>query len=146
MVTPLIKNGADTDWCNYLPISVLPVLSKLIERHMYNALYDFLHENNLIYSRQSGFRRKHSTETVLIKIIDDLLFNLDTNKVSDMVLIDYRKAFDMVNHDLLLKKLTAYGIVDKELKWWHSYLSGRKQVVRLRGDVSGEVTVKHGIP
>ena len=93
---------------------------------MYNALYDFLHENNVIYSRQGGFRRKRSTETALIKIIDDLLFNLDTNKVSDMVLINYRKAFDMVNHDFLLKKLEAYGIIDKELKWCHSYLSGRK--------------------
>ena len=68
---------------------------------MYNALYDFLHENNLIYSRQSSFRRKHGTETALMNIIDDLLFNLDTNKVSGMVLIDYRKAFDMVNHYLL---------------------------------------------
>ena len=72
---------------NFRPISVLPVLSKIIERHFHDSLYDFLNENNLIYSRQSGFRGKHSTETALIKIIDELLFNLDKDRVSGMVLV-----------------------------------------------------------
>ena len=67
-VTPLLKNGLECHRCNFRPISVLPVLSKIIERHFHDSLYDFLNENNLIYSRQSGFRRKHSTETALIKI------------------------------------------------------------------------------
>ena len=66
--------------------------------------------NNLIYSRQSGFRKEHSTETALIKIIDDLLFNLDKDKVSGMILVDYQKAFDMVDHNILLEKLVAYGL------------------------------------
>ncbi|PFX16008.1 RNA-directed DNA polymerase from mobile element jockey [Stylophora pistillata] len=106
-VTPLFKGGALSDPSNYRPISVLPVLSKIIERHMYNSLYAFLTEQNLIYSRQSGFRKHHSTETALIKIVDELLFNLDRNKVSGLVLVDYAKAFDMVDHELLLKKLEA---------------------------------------
>ena len=92
-VTPLLKNGLECDRCNFCPISVLPVLSKIIERHFHDSLYDFVNENNLIYSRQSGFRRKHSTETALIKIIDELLFNLDKDRVSGMVLVDYPKAF-----------------------------------------------------
>jgi len=82
---------------------------------MYNTLYTFLCDNNLIFSRQSGFRKNHSTETALIKIIDDLLFNLDKDGVTGVVLIDYRKAFDMVDHELLLKKLEAYGIVNTKL-------------------------------
>ena len=102
-MTPIYKRGDPANVTNYRPISVL--LSKIGERHVHNALYSFLSENNLIYTRQSGFRPRHSTETALIKIIDDLLFNLDNDCVSGMVLIDYRKAFDMIDHTVLLKKL-----------------------------------------
>ena len=93
-----------------------------------------------------GSEKKHSTETALIKIIDDLLFSLDNDKVSGMVLADYRKAFDMVDHELLLKKLEAYGIVNQELRWCRSYLSSRKQAVNLDGAESCESLVKHGVP
>jgi len=99
-VTPLYKNGTECDPCNYRPISVLPVLSKVFERHMHNTLYTFL--CFLIFSRQSGFRKNHNTETVLIKIIDGLLFNLDKDRVTGVVLIDYCKAFDMVDHELYI--------------------------------------------
>ena len=88
---------------NFRPTSVLPVLSTIIERH-YDSLYNFLNENNLIYSRQSEFRRKYGSETSLIKIIDKLLFNLDKDRVPGMALVDYRKAFDIVDHELLLRK------------------------------------------
>ena len=145
-VTPLFKQGAASDPSNYRPISVLPVVSKVIERHMHNSLYAFLMDNNLLYSRQSGFRRMHSTETALIKLIDELLFSLDNNQVCSMVLVDYRKAFDMVDHKLLLRKLELYGIVNRELAWCHSYLSERKQVVRVNGSESSEALMLHGVP
>ena len=112
-VTPIFKSGDPADVTNYRPISVLPILSKIAERHVHNALYSFLSENDLIYTRQSGFRPRHITETALIRVIDDLLFNLDNDCVSGMVLIDYRKAFDMIDHTLLLKKLEFMGLVRK---------------------------------
>ena len=114
-------NGAECDPCNYRPISVLPVLSRVIERHVH-ILCTFLCDNNLIFLRQSGFRKNLRTETALIRIIDDL-FNLDKDRVSGVVLIDYCKAFYIVDHELLLKKLEAYGIVNTELKWCRSYFT-----------------------
>ena len=123
-VTPILKSGDHTDVKNYRPISVLPFLSKIAERHVHNALYNFLYENDLIYIRLSGFRSKQSTETALIKIIDDLLFNLHNNRVSGMVLVDYRKAFDMIDHTLLLEKLELYGLSRDSLQ---CYLLFEKQ-------------------
>ena len=129
-----------------LPISVLPILSNIAERHVHNAFYSFLCENDLIYIRQSGFRSKHSTETALIKIIDDLLFNLDKDRASGIVLVDYHKAFDMIDHTLLLKKLEVHGISRDSLQWFTSYLKDRRQLVKL-GDKQSSVAIgRHGIP
>ena len=113
---------------------------------MHNSLYTFLMDNNLLYSRQSGFRRMYSTETALIKLVDELLFGLDNNHVCGMVLVDYRKAFDTVDHKLLLRKLELYGIVNRELAWCHSYLLDRKQLVRVNGSESSEALMLHGVP
>ena len=145
-VLPLFKGGDAHEPSNYRPISVLPFLSKIIERHLHDSLYAYLVDNNLIYSRQSGFRKRCSTETALIKIIDDLFFNLDKDLVTGMLLVDYRKAFDMVDHELLLKKLAVYGIQNQELKWCRSYLSARMQAVYLDGKQSSETLVQHGVP
>ena len=145
-VTPIFKSGDPADVTNYRPISVLPILSKIAERHVYDALYSFLSENDLIYTRQSGFRPRHSTETALIKVIDDLLFNLDNDCVSGMVLIDYRKAFDMIDHTLLLKKLEVYGLSTETLQWFTSYLTNRRQLVKLGDKQSNLANVPHGIP
>jgi len=100
----------------------------------------------LIYPRQSGFRKRHSTETALIRIIDELLFNLDDNKVCGFVLVDYCKAFDMVDHAILLDKLNAYGVDGSSLAWFKSYLSDRRQLVSQAGTMSDMTTVRHGVP
>ena len=109
-VTPQFKRGDPSDVNNYRPIPVLPVLSKIVERHVHNNLYAYLSENKLLFSNQSGFRKYHCTETALLKLIDQLLFNLDKNCVSGLILVDYSKAFDMVDHGILLSKLRVYGI------------------------------------
>ena len=98
------------------------------------------------WSRQSGFRKNHSTETALIRIIDELLFSLDKNRVSGMVLVDYYKAFDMVDHALLLQKLNAYGLHNISLEWFRSYLTNRRQLVSLAGKESDMATIVHGVP
>ena len=83
---------------NYRPISVLPVLSKIIERREHNHQPQYLNDHDLIYRNQSGFRKMHSTRTAIAYMVDTLLFNLDQSNINGMVLVDYKKAFDMVDH------------------------------------------------
>ena len=142
----MFKGGDPENVNNYRPISVLPVLSKVIERHVHDSLYSYLCTDNLIYSKQSGFRKRHSTETALIGIIDELLFNLDSDRVSGMILIDYCKAFDMVDHSILLQKLQAYGFDNKSLIWFRSYLNERRQLVSMGNIESPTACVRHGVP
>ena len=99
-----------------------------------------------IYSKQSGFRKRHITETALIGIIDELLFNLDSDRVSDMTLIDYCKASDMVDHSILLQKLQACGLDNKLLIWFRSYLNERRQLVSMGNIESPTTCVRHGVP
>ena len=131
---------------NYRPISVLPVLSKVIERHVNDSLSSYLCENNLIYSKQSGFWKLHSIETALIRIIDDLLLNLDNDRVSGMILIDYCKAFDMAEHVILRDKLYAYDLDNTSLTWFQSYLSDRRQFVSMNDKESTTTIIPHGVP
>ena len=104
-VVPLFKSGDKTNADNYRPISILPVISKIIERHVHYSLMKELQDRNLIYHLQSGFRRNYSTETALIRIVDRLLFSLDNDEVTGLLLVDFRKAFDLVNHHQLLNKM-----------------------------------------
>ena len=145
-VTPIYKSGDRTDRSNYRPISVLPALSKILERHVHVNLYNYFIQNKLLYSQQSGFRKYHNTETALIRIVDQLLRNLDENHVSGLLLIDYRKAFDMVDHEILMLKLGAYGLSASASRWFASYLEGRRQGVLIDGKVSNWLEVLHGVP
>ena len=103
-MTPIYKGqGNRDDKNNYWPINVLPFLSKLLEKHICDHLCDFLVA--LLHRFQSGFRKFHSTESALIRLVDQLLFDLDKNRASGLVFIDYKKAFDLIDHGLLLEKL-----------------------------------------
>ena len=81
------------------------------------TFFSYMTANDLIYNRQSGFQQFHSTETALIKLVDQLLFDMDNNRINGVVLVEYQKAFDMVDHCLLLPKLEIYGLDDHALQW-----------------------------
>ena len=87
---------------NYRPISILPVLSKVLEKHVHDCLSAFLKEYNLLHKTQSGFRSQHSCETALVQMIDTWLNAMDNGKMIGVVLVDFKKAFDLVDHQILL--------------------------------------------
>ena len=146
LVAPLHKDGPRDDINNYQPIAVLPVLSKILERHVTKSLTNYLNENNLIFKYQSAFRENHSTETALIKLTDELLFNMDNDKLTGMISIDFKKAFDLISHEILLQKLQMYGLSDSAVKWFHSYLSDRQQCMKVNGCTSSLLPINQDIP
>ena len=103
-VSPLHKNGPHDDVNNYRPISILPVLSKVLEKHVHDCLPAYLKEYNLLHKTQSGFRSQHSCETALVHMIDTWLNAMDNGKMIGVVLVDFKKAFDLVDHKILLSK------------------------------------------
>ena len=100
-ITPIFKDGDKTEKSKYCPTSVLPIISKLFEKLVFNQLYQYMNENGLFTSDQSGFLRLHSTLTCLFKMSDDWYNGLDLGKLVGLVFIDLKKAFDMVDHDIL---------------------------------------------
>ena len=146
-VIPIFKGkGSDLDSCNYRPISLLSNIDKIIEKLMFKRLYCFLSKNNIIYNLQFGFRENHSTTHALIYLTEKVRKALDDNSYSCGVFVDLQKAFDTVDHEILLYKLYHYGIRGVENDWFKSYLSNRKQFVTIDGVNSEEQIVKHGVP
>ena len=145
-ITPIFKSGVKTDKSNYRPKSVLPVVSRLLEKLIFNQLNDFLNKNDLIAQSQSGFRALHSTATTFLKCTDDWYNALDTGQNVGLVFLDLRKAFDTVDHDILCKKLMHYGIRDRDLSWFTSYLSNRRQYCRVDGIDSKISKIDIGLP
>ena len=145
-VTPVFKAGDNLNISNYRPISILPVLSKLLERHVHLALYKYLNQHDVLFKHQSGFRPFHSCETAMIDLVDNLLGNMDNGLVSGLSLIDFRKAFDLVDHGVLLKKLAIYQLSDASLQWFRSYLERRLQKVSINGVLSSSLPINSGVP
>ena len=145
-VAPIFKEGPTDERSNYRPISVLPAVSRLFEKLVYDQLYRYLDENELICLQQSGFRSLHSVVTCLLKCTNDWYVNIDKGKYTAMIFIDFKKAFDTVDHGILLDKMKFYGICGLEHDWFRSYLNNRKQFCKVNGVPSDIKDIDVGVP
>ena len=145
-VVPIFKKGSRLNRTNYRPISLLSNIIKMFEKLMHTRLYNFLNRFNCLYKYQFGFRNKHSTTQALINITEKIRKALDDKSYSCGVFVDLQKAFDTVNHDVLLFKLEYYGIRGSALKWFKSYLSNRSQFVSINNVFSATRMIKCGVP
>lgn len=145
-VTPIFKKGSRSEKNNYRPISVLSVFSKIFEKLMFKRLYSYLERHRILHDLQFGFREKFSTSHALISLTEHLKKSLDKGAFGCGLFIDLKKAFDTVNHSILLKKLDYYGIRGIANKWFKSYLSGRCQYVSINGHTSDIKPISCGVP
>lgn len=146
-VIPLPKdNRSSLNGPNSRPISLLPVLGKLLEKIMTSRIQNYLDMNNLVTNSQHAYRKGHSTCTALIQMNDDWLKELEEKRLVGVVLLDLSAAFDVINHDLLLEKLACYGLGSTVIAWFQSYLSDRSQRVFYNGSLSESNTVNLGVP
>ena len=143
---PIFKKGSRLMVSNYRPISLLSNLNKILEKLMFSRVYKFLDDYQCIYSLQFGFRSKHSTNHALIDITENIRKALDNKSFACGIFVDLQKAFDTVNHNILLKKLDYYGIRGTVNDWFASYLNNRSQFVSLLGFHSETKIIKHGVP
>ena len=145
-VTPLPKAGNSNLVSNYRPISLLPLLSKLIEKIIHKRIYTYLDDYNLLDHRQGGFRPKYSTAKTCSHFVNDLYTAMNNNKFTIAVFIDAMKAFDTVNHSILLKKMYKLGIKGKILDWVKNYLTDRYQRTIANNTISKEKLITCGVP
>ena len=145
-VTPIHKTGP-TDLCpNFRPVSVLVSISKLLERVVYNQLITFINDQNLLTNSQYGFRPGRSTEAALVSFTDHVLRAFDRDEYTISVFLDLSKAFDTVDHSIMLHKLHHYGVRGTAHTWFHSYLSNRLQHVHLNNHSSTNLPITCGVP
>ena len=145
-IIPIHKSGSYDLPENFRPISVLPVLSKLLEKAVHGQYLRFLENDSLLTDCQYGYRAKRSTNLATIQFIDDIRHEVDRGNLVGAIFIDLSKAFDTINHGALLTKLQAYGIQGKELAWFTNYLFGRQQYVQLGSKKSTNQLVFTGVP
>ena len=145
-VTPVFKLGNKTDIENYRPISILSVISKVMEREVHSQLYNYLEEGKLISDFQFGFRKGKSTEQVILTLLDNIRNSVDSGKLVGGCFIDLSKAFDTISHRKLLEKLECFGVQDKELEWFRNYLFDRHIRVCFDGVLSEKRPVFTGVP
>ena len=145
-ISPVFKSGVSTLPENYRPISVLPVLYKLLEKAVHSKLMNFLEKGNLLSDSQYGFRNKRSTKMAATLLCDNIRRKIDIGEMVGTIYIDLSKAFDTIGHGILLQKLPAYGIRNKELSWFTDYLFNRKQIVEINNIRSISEPIYCGVP
>lgn len=151
MVQPIPKKTHPNDMADLRPISILPILSKVLEKVVCFQMNNYLESNNMFPEFQSGFRRDHSTSTALIDVVDNIITAQDSGDATILTLLDFSRAFDTINTALLLSKMSYYGFDNKAIRWFNSYLTNRTQQVRLLKQdgstvVSDALSVTRGVP
>ena len=145
-IVPIFKNGSKKVVSNYRPISVLSAFSKIFERIMYTRLDNYLDINDILHQSQFGFRKKLSTSMALLELTEEISKSIDDRNYTVGVFIDLAKAFDTVDHKILLQKLHHYGVRGTANEWFGSYLENRRQFVVVNGTPSGCSTISCGVP
>ena len=131
---------------NYRPVSILNSMSKVIERIVFSQLNEYLVNNKLLYELKSGFRSNYSSDTCLIYLCDVIRQECDQGKYTGMVTLDLQKAFDTVNHTILLATMKALCMTTEAVDWFQSYLTDRQHIVDVNGILSNAKDVTCGVP
>jgi hypothetical protein len=148
-VTPIFKDGDKSECGNYRPISVISAIAKVLEMLISDQLAVYLNDNNIIVKQQSGFRKCHSTEIALLHITDQYLLNMDKGILNGVLILDLKKAFDTVDHQILISKLNIYGIGGVALNLFKSYISNREVIIqrcKIQGIDSQPNVITCGVP
>ena len=145
-ITPLFKKDEPADLTNYSPISVLARIPKILEKLIYNKLYIYLTRNNILFSKQFAFRAGHSTDDAIVELVEELTNGFIENKYALGVFVDLSKVFVNVNHSMLLEKLHLHGVKEKNLQWFESYLSHRKQNIVSNKESASYQTIMFEVP
>ena len=145
-VTRAFKGGDRDDLGNYRPISVLPTVARIFKKLVYDQMYAYFLNNDLLGDRQFGFRSLHSTALALSKVTNTWLLNLDSGRMSSVVLLDIQKACDTVDHQILLDKLRCYGVSGDQLVFFASYLNNHQLCCNVNGKLSSTKRVRCGVP
>lgn len=145
-IIPIYKKGDKNYAENYRPIAILSTISKILEKAIYTNIYYFLEQHNILNSKQHGFRRGKSTTSAIYDFLEVLYQNLDNNKKTIGIFMDLSKAFDLVDHTLLINKIEVYGLRGNINKLLTSYLLGRKQLVEIQKVKSEELQISCGVP
>ena len=145
-VVPIFKGGDRKEQTNYRPVSVLPCMSKIFEKLVYNRLIDFINKHNILSECQFGFRKGHCTDLAITLLLDKITKAIDMGDYFVGIFIDLSKAFDTVNHDILLQKIEHYGIRGKIFHWIKNYLTNRKQFVEYNNHKSTMQNISCGVP
>ena len=145
-IVPIHKGDSMFVMSNYRPISLLPIFSKILEKLMYSRVMSFIQKSNILYENQFGFQKGMSTEFAINALISNIVQCLENKETGYCIFLDFAKAFDTVNHQILLKKLEFYGIRGIALKWFTSYLSDRMQCTEIGNTQSKLDYIKCGVP
>lgn len=145
-VNPVFKKDDESQFTNYRPISLLPCISKIFEKVIFKQLYSYFQEKELFYNAQYGFREKHSTEFAAIELVDRVTLEMDKMNTPVSIFLDLSKAFDTLDHEILLTKLEYYGIRGTAHNLMNSYITGRKQFVEIDNTKSDSLTLVTGVP